>query len=209
MTAFPAPSHIKQVIFDLGAVLLHWSPQDIVTSFTQDIALQQRLLAGVFHHPDWQAMDQGLISEAEAIEQFAINSQTDPTLARQLMAHIRDCLTPKTDTVALLTELKAAGYGIFGLSNICDEIYTDMVQRHVFFNQFDDLVVSAQANMIKPDPALFTYSLERFGIEAADTIFIDDSPANIEAAQQLGIHSVLFTDAGSCQQAIREIIAPR
>ena len=170
--SFPAPSHIKQVIFDLGAVLLHWSPEGIVSGFTNDTALQQRLLAGVFHHPHWQAMDQGLIGEAEAIGYFAENSATEPQLIQRLMAYVRDYLTPKAGTIQAMEDLKSAGYGIFGLSNICDEIYTDMVARHEFFQHFDDIVVSARVKLIKPDPALFSYTLERFAIEAAETLFI-------------------------------------
>lgn len=84
------------------------------------------------------------------------------------------------------------------------------------FGRFRDIVVSGEEKLIKPDPAIYTLALDRFGVAAEDAVFIDDSAANIDAANALGITGLLFTDAETlradlaklglsvdCEQAVR------
>jgi putative hydrolase of the HAD superfamily len=58
---------VKNWVFDLGAVLLEWNPQAIISAFTTDVDQQKTIMKEVFQHPDWLAMDRGLLSEIEAI----------------------------------------------------------------------------------------------------------------------------------------------
>jgi putative hydrolase of the HAD superfamily len=198
------PVKLRNIVFDLGAVLLHWHPQEIVAAFTPDQSLQAVLLQQVFHHNDWQRLDKGNINERQAIDCFARNTNLSTRKISELMALVKQSLLAKEDTVALLLALKEQ-HRLFCLSNICTEIYDFVSDRYTFFNEFEDVVVSAQVNMIKPDPAIFKYMLNRFNIAPENTLFIDDIPANIAAAQELGIHGVQFVDATDCKAAIEKI----
>jgi 2-haloacid dehalogenase len=61
---------------------------------------------------------------------------------------------------------------------------------------------------VKPDPAIYRLALDRFGVRADETVFVDDNPANIAAARALEIESVLFTDAASFRSRLIELGLP-
>lgn len=63
------------------------------------------------------------------------------------------------------------------------------------FGRFQDIVVSGDEKLVKPDPAIYALALERFGLAGPDAVFVDDLPVNVEAARAQGIHGVVFTGA--------------
>ena len=197
---------ITNTVFDLGAVLLHWSPEQIAAEFVSDREQQQLLLDQVFHHRDWQRLDLGEINEAQAIQCFADNTGLPRSQIVKLIAFIKEFLVPKPETVELLQELRDRGHRIFCLSNICTEIYQHVAARYPFFREFEDVIVSAEVKLAKPDPEIFRYMLQRFGIRPEQTLFIDDMPANVQSAARLGIRTVRFTEISDCRRAIRHII---
>ena len=67
---------------------------------------------------------------------------------------------------------------------------------------FRDVVVSGQAGLLKPEPAIYRLLLDRNGLDAGDCIFVDDSPANVEGARALGIDAIRFTGAGELLRAL-------
>jgi len=200
------PAPIKNTVFDLGAVLLHWSPEQIAAEFATDRSQQQLLLDKVFHHPDWRRLDLGQINEQQAIQCFAANTGLPQARMRALLAFIKAFLTPKPETVELLGELRDRGQRVFCLSNVCSEIYQHVASRYPFFRDFKDVIVSAEVKLAKPDPAIFTYMLQRFEIRPEQTLFIDDMPANVTAAAALGIHTIHFTDINACRSEVDRLI---
>ncbi len=95
-------------------------------------------------------------------------------------------------SVELLRRLKEQGYGIYGLTNWSAETIPIAFAKYDFFSLFDGIVVSGEEKLIKPDPKIYRILLERYNLSAENTLFIDDSPANIEAASQLGFQTILF-----------------
>jgi putative hydrolase of the HAD superfamily len=63
---------------------------------------------------------------------------------------------------------------------------------------FNGIVASGEIGLVKPQPEIFEYLLNRYGLVAADTVFIDDHAANIVAARALGLHAILFQTAQQC-----------
>jgi putative hydrolase of the HAD superfamily len=82
-------------------------------------------------------------------------------------------------------------------------------ERVEFWELFDGIVISGEVNMGKPQPEIFEYLLTRHGLTATDTIFIDDYPANMDAAKALGLHIVLFQNAQQCEAALGEFVGGR
>ena len=75
-------------------------------------------------------------------------------------------------------------------------------ETYSFLDAFKGAVISCRINLVKPDPKIFKHILSIYNLEPAQTVFIDDSPANIEAAENLGIKSILFKDAGQCRKIL-------
>ena len=96
-------------------------------------------------------------------------------------------------TVQILRKLKAKGYPVYALSNWSAETFPLAKAKFPFLSEFDGAVVSGYERCIKPDPKIYQILLSRYNLQAQNCIFIDDNPANIEAAQKLGFDTILFT----------------
>ena len=92
----------------------------------------------------------------------------------------------------LVKGLKVKGCRVFGLTNWSEETFA--LVRHVYpvLDLMEDMVVSGVEKVMKPDHRIFELALKRFGIEAEETVFIDDNPNNVKAANELGMRGILF-----------------
>ena len=182
------------VLFDLGKVLLDWSPRYYYERFfAGDEAGLARFLAEVVA-PTWIVeMDRGL-PMAEAI---AARQQLYPEHA-ELIARWREGWPEMlrgeiAGTVTVLDELGARGRRLYALTNFSHETWPIARARFEFLGQFEDVVVSGEVGMVKPDPRIYRLAIERCRLEPARTVFVDDLPANVEAARGEGLHGVHFT----------------
>jgi 2-haloacid dehalogenase len=100
--------------------------------------------------------------------------------------------------IEIVEELDAAGVPLFAITNFSGEFWRPFRAREeAVFDRFRDIVVSGDEKLIKPDPAIYALSLERFGLKPGEAVFVDDNAANVEAARNAGIHAMLFTDAAA------------
>ena len=107
--------------------------------------------------------------------------------------------------VDVLAELKAGGVRCLALSNMEPATFTARLDRFPFMNWFDGHVISGLEGVAKPDPRIFRRLLRRYRLEPAATVFIDDSPANIEAARGQGMAAVRYTSAGELRSQLRSL----
>ena len=194
---------MKNVIFDVGGVLLDWNPGRVLQSFYADASERERMKQLIFHHADWLELDRGTLGEDVLLQRIAERAGRPVPELKGLFEVVRDSLHPKQDTVALLGSLSARGVPLYCLSNMPSKIYATLSQRFDFWQHFDGIVISGDISMVKPEPAIFRHLLERYGLRAGDTVFVDDLPANVEAAQRLGLHGVVFENAAQCELALQ------
>lgn len=95
-------------------------------------------------------------------------------------------------TVEIMKRLKKAGYPLYGLSNWSAETFPIAREKYDFFHLLDDIVISGEVGMIKPDPEIFEHLLEKIDKPAQECLFIDDAPANIEQAHKMGFATIHF-----------------
>lgn len=72
---------------------------------------------------------------------------------------------------------------------------------------FDEVVLSSEVGMIKPDPAIYHLAADRLGVETTECIMVDDLVANIEGAESTGMHGVVFTTTAKCMQDVTDLLA--
>jgi putative hydrolase of the HAD superfamily len=190
-------------IFDLGRVVLEWDHKAIVDEMFADEATRARVLRGVFEHEDWIALDRGTMNQADALVRFAERTGLGNETLRSLMARVADRLVPVEEVILMVRGLKALGHGVFCLSNIHKAVHEQLVSRHSFYGLFDGIVISAYVHMVKPEPEIFIHTLEKYGLTAANTVFIDDSKANCVTAAALGIQAILFVGADDARREIQ------
>jgi putative hydrolase of the HAD superfamily len=196
------------VVFDFGGVLFDWRPHEFLTRLLPELTptpqAAQALAADFFqgYAGDWAAFDRGTV-EPEALAQ---------TIARRTGLALHDTckviygvpqqLLPVPGTVALLRRLHAAGHALYFLSNMPEMYARHLESSHAFLELFRDGVFSARVKLLKPEPEIYAHAQRVFGIEATDTLFIDDMAYNAEAARVAGWRAVHFLDPAQCEREL-------
>ena len=190
---------MHNVIFDLGGVVLRWSPDDILKEFYTDEALRAHTKREVFQHNDWLDMDRGTLLEPDAIVRFHERTGRSRDEMSALMQAVKDSLQPVPETVALLEELAGQGIPLYCLSNMPATTADYLRQRHTFWKVFRGVVISGEIQLLKPDHEIFDHIAQRFALTPENTVFIDDHGPNIDSATRLGFKTVHFQTPGQCR----------
>jgi len=196
---------MKNVIFDVGGVLLDWNPARIAERLYPDAGERARMRELIFHHDDWLELDRGAIEESELLDRVARRAGRAVPELGNLFAVVRESLEPKLDTIALLRALSARGVPLYCLTNMPPGTYGWLRATHDFWELFHGVVSSGEVRLLKPQREIFELLLDRYGLAAAETVFIDDNVPNIEAARALGLHAILFEGAQQCAASLRSL----
>ena len=194
------------IIFDYGNVLVRWSPETVFKPYFNDDAkywffwrhvcdedFRNRIDAGEDMASCIKQRQAMYPEYAEAIEMYS--SRWEETLLGEIPG-----------MAELIKELKAdARYRVFGLTNWSMETFPQARKRFPILQLIDNYVVSGDVKLIKPDPRIFQLILQRFDLKAEETIFTDDSPNNVAAAQALGIHGILFQSADELRKQLMNL----
>ena len=198
-------SMIKNIIFDLGNVIVRWNPKYIVAHYTNDEIMQDKLITNLFASSHWLSFDEGSLTREQVIRNV---KQTLPEEYHQMvhdMVHYwHKHAPPIAGMEELAKELKKAGYKIYLLSNtnIHFDEYKDTIPA---LQYFDGYYISAQAKLMKPHKEIYLDFLKTFALTASECIFIDDIEANIASAIEVGIDGYHFDgDVGKLRKYIAE-----
>lgn len=195
---------IKNVVFDMGNVLMLFDGPYFSAQFTENEADATALQRALFGSPAWNLLDSGTISYDTMLR--VARAHLDERLWPNLDACFADWATystPIEKTNALAAELKREGYGIYLLSNAGTRIH-DQLSHMPAWNLMDGAVVSGEERLMKPDPAIYQLLCERYGLLADECLFVDDNTDNCEGARAAGMRAVRYTGDVA---AIREALA--
>ncbi|MGF1723635.1 HAD family hydrolase [Photobacterium nomapromontoriensis] len=197
---------IRNVIFDFGAVLFEWQPKQIVATFTQSPEEQDLLLNHVLGHPDWLSLDRGTMLMAEVIPKFAARTNLPLSRIEDFLEHIQKSLTLIGETQQLVLQLIDSDLSVYFLTNMSSAFFEKLNELHGLYSLFDGGLVSGKELLLKPEPEIFELLAQRFDLIPFESLFIDDQPANLAAAKQLGFQVFHFqTPSESCTE-IRDLL---
>ncbi|MEM0548961.1 MULTISPECIES: HAD family phosphatase [Aeromonas] len=192
------------IIFDLGRVVVSWDPVGIVSSVRGPEGAEQ-LAERLFNHQDWLEVDRGTMSLHTMARQAERRTGLSAAENLAILQAVPPSLQPDPAMLTLMAELHGAGHSLYALSNMGHASIDWLEQHQDFWRFFSGKVVSARVRMMKPEPDIYRYLQVSFDLKPAECIFIDDSPANVAAAEALGIRGMVFTDAASCRQQLVEL----
>jgi len=199
-----------RIVFDFGGVLFNWQPLQLVRRHLPrhagDTAAEQALVAGVFEGfgGDWALFDRGVLDPPELVRRIAARTGLPADDVAALVDGVPPSLTPRPDTVELLQRLHATGTPLHFLSNMPLAYAEHLDREHAgLMRHFHSGVYSSRVRLIKPEAALYELASRRFGAVADRLVLLDDIAANVDAATALGWKALRFTDAHSCEQALR------
>ncbi len=182
------------IIFDFGKVLLDWDPRYLYRKLLPDDTAVENFLSEI-HFYEWNvAHDAGQPfdeSVAQLCEQFPHYCELIAAYHTRYPESIAGANQP---VVEILAALKQASYPLYGLSNWPAGKFDLVRPQYPFFEWFDDIVLSGEVLIVKPDPRIYQIMLERIGRPAGECIFIDDSLANVAGAQRAGIQIIHYRD---------------
>ena len=193
----PAPaatSTITTVVFDLGQVLVGWDPY---LAFAPDWTRQDyEAFVTEIDFPTFNHEQDAGRRIAEARDVLAGTHPHRVPHFDQYIARFADTLTgPVPGTTEIVDELRAAEVRLLGLTNWSDETFHEAAVSAPVIDRLESILVSGAAGLAKPDPRIYALLLDRYDLDPAATVFIDDTEPNVRAAAEAGIVALHFTDA--------------
>ncbi len=183
---------IKNIIFDYGGVLLDWNPHYLYDPYFGDVEKAEWFLNNICTY-EWNAQHDNGKPIAEGTAELIAEH---PEWEREIRLYYDDFMKMMGGQIPGMEELvkglKVSGYRVFGLSNWSVETFALVRPVYPVLNLMEDMVISGVEKVMKPDHRIFELALNRFGIKAEETIFLDDNPVNIQAAREMGIKGILF-----------------
>lgn len=200
---------IKNIIFDMGNVLIEFNPEHLMDRYDLTEEDREILRRNVYRSLEWAAQDSGRLTEEDTVPIFCKRVPEHLSrIAYELTCEWYRELDPVEGMHELVKELKSRGYHLYLLSNAS-------VHQHDYWPSvpgselFEGTVVSADVKLVKPQPEIFRYTLDKFGLKAEESVFIDDNTPNCETAYQLGIHPIVFHgDSEELREKLRELDVP-
>ena len=192
---------VDAVVFDLGNVLITWDPHPAIARAVGDEQATRFLADREFDFMAWNhQQDAGRPWAGAEAAAVLSHPHWEGAIRGYRLNFAESMVGVIEDTVRILRELKAAGIPLYGLTNWSLETFPLARRRFDFLDLFEDIIVSGQEGVAKPDPQIFEILRERIGHALVGCVFIDDGPANVEAAAEAGLDAILFTDSGHLRE---------
>ncbi len=185
---------IKNIVFDLGRVMVHYEPLDYVETLYGEGEKASHLYRAVFGSKSWLDLDRGSINEEQAFE-CMVKEAPYPDEIQYLLTNWVEILKPDEDVLRIFCKLKELEYPLFLLSNFHKRAFEKICREYAFFTNFDGILISSHAGLIKPETAIYQKLADAFSLTACECLFIDDTLKNVTAAEELGMEGIVFKDA--------------
>ena len=193
------------IVFDMGQVLMNFAPAQFVArlGFTGEDA--EALLQEVFKGWEWVAFDRGDLTGQDVVDSACsrLPERLHPA-ARELVFHWWNEIIPMPGARELVRELHDKGYPLYVLSNASQDFHTyfDLIPGSEFLPR-ERRFLSSDYRLLKPEHEMYQRFLEKYGLDPAACVFIDDNPSNVEAARRLGFQAIVHR--GSMARLRREL----
>ncbi|MBN2951955.1 MAG: HAD family phosphatase [Holdemanella sp.] len=194
---------LKNIVFDLGNVLVKFDSNELIYSFFNK---RQEEVKSFYFDSLWNEYDQGLYSVEEMIEKGVKQFPELELCIKKLMYHWTEFVIPLKDNVAYIKDLKQLGFNVYILSNIPEDD-TKYLRSLGVFDNIDGGIFSYEYKKIKPDPEIFHILLEKYNLKASECLFLDDRKDNVVVASNLGFKTIEVKDSSKVIDLIKEKIS--
>lgn len=201
---------IESVVFDIGNVLIRWDPKNLYRQMGYPDAKTDAIMAETrLPEINHRELDAGAPYEATCGRLAECFPQYSEFILAFHTGWPRMLGGAIAENAAILKELRQAAMPVHAISNFSREKFDIARVEFPFLDDFDELIVSGDVKIVKPDAEIFKLLIERSGIAPTRSIFIDDSVANIAAAQALGFRTVHFAEGKTdLRQELKELGCP-
>lgn len=197
---------IRNLIFDIGMVLVDFRWRTLMQELGMRGEVLEKVAAATTQGPYWNEFDRSRIPADELIQMCKDLAPGYESQVQLYFDHIGEICREYPYAADWLRSYKNAGYKIYLLSNYARLSFTKATPPFTFLPLVDGRVISYEVQEIKPEPAIYRILLDKYHLKADECIFIDDNPANIDTANQLGIHGILHHSMQETDKIIKSLL---
>lgn len=193
---------IKNIVFDIGNVLVSFGWKEHFAKFNFPADIEERVIAATVKSGAWCEYDRGVLTDEEIVQGFINN---DPGIEEELRAVCADFtgLLPQFEYAkGWILDLQKKGFKVYALSNMSYKAVRECSDGLDFLPMLDGYILSCDVKLIKPDHKIYDMLLEKYALNAEETVFFDDTEDNVKAAKECGWHAIKFVDL---KQAVGEL----
>lgn len=197
---------IKTIIFDLGGVLIDWNP-DYLYKMIFDSEAEMKWFYDNICTPDWNEEQDAGRDLAEGTELLVKQFPEHEHNIRAFYSRWEEMLKgPIHDTVDIFKELKASGnYQLLALTNWSHQTFPIALQRFDFLHWFDGKVVSGEEKTRKPFMDIYEMVINRYQVDPASAVYIDDNARNLVPARELGMAAIHFKNPAQLRADLKSL----
>ena len=183
---------IKNVVLDMGNVLLDFRPEYVMDQFCSSEEEKDVIRRELFEGPEWPLGDRGDIKDKDRFDLVKVRvPEKYHEALKNCALHWDICMDPLEGAKEFCEKVKEKGYKIFVLSNASDLFYV-YFPKFLPLDFFDGVFVSSDYLMLKPDVEIYKTFLNKYGLKGEECLFIDDRQDNIEGAGKAGLNTFRF-----------------
>jgi HAD superfamily hydrolase (TIGR01509 family) len=197
---------IRNIIFDLGNVLISWKPEEYLVKNGFAPESREKILNEVFRSPEWQALDDGRITLEDAVTSIAATSSLETHEIYAVFNLRTKILFPLEGNTKMLPGLSKEGFKLYYLSNFPEDIFDEVEGKYEFFRYFSGGLISARAKVSKPDERIYKILLDSYSLIPEESLFIDDTHANAISAEMLGISVIHLSDPSQLKEKLEDYL---
>lgn len=198
---------VKNIVFDVGKVLVYWEPEWIMDELGFDESTRKAVTEAMFSNPLWKEVDLAVMNSEELIQAFAKNAPAYANEIRDAYMHMRTAVQLLPHTMEMIKGLKERGFHLYIISNYGDYTYEVTKDKMEFLPYMDGAIFSYQYHIMKPDARIYEQLLKNYNLKAEECVFIDDRPENVEGAKAVGYQGILFTTYEEVKEKLEEVIS--
>lgn len=186
---------IKNLVFDLGNVLIEWNSEKILTYFEPEEVRRQVLRQAIFESGVWHKTDKGELSLKAACDEVLTHLDTSyHSATRNIFYHWYEVVQVYSDLQERIQLWSNQGYRIYILSTTCEIFYhIEKAGLLPIYPLLSGYILSSEVGVVKPEPEIYRKLLKKYTLNPAESVFIDDIQANLDTANELGFETILST----------------
>ena len=196
---------MKNIVFDFGGVLVDWNPHHLYDKYFGSREKAEWFINNICLY-SWNLQMDGGKPFAEGVAELqAEHPEWSEAIA---IYHTRwiEMMNGEIEGMAsVIRRLKMAGYGVYGLTNWSAETFPMVRDTYPVFQEFDGIVVSGEEHLLKPDAAIYKCLLERYALQAEESLFVDDNADNVAGARNVGMKAIQFTSAVELERELKDV----
>ncbi|MBZ2058252.1 Alpha-D-glucose-1-phosphate phosphatase YihX [Streptococcus sanguinis] len=202
---------IKNLVFDLGNVLIEWNSEKILTYFEPEKERRQVLRQAIFESGVWHQTDKGELSLKEACEE--VLTQLDASYhsaIKNIFYHWYEVVYVYSDLQERIRLWVAQDYRIYILSTTCEIFYhIEKAGLLPIYPLLSGYILSSEVGVVKPEAEIYQKLLKKYNLNPVESVFIDDIQANLDTAAELGFETILSTSETENIRAMETLLAAK